>query len=274
MNTVITIFLVLVPAAYLVALLLLYRNQSRHVYQPSRELTSTPLDHGYDYEDITFSSADGLRLNGWFVPCPDSSRIILLLHGNSGNMTDCIASISIFQSLGYSTFMLDYRGYGSSHGEPTEHGTYLDAEAAWQYLLLQRHYAPQEIVVLGRSLGAAIACWLTTHHTPRALIIESTFTSMPAIAAHTFRWYPARLLARYQYNTLENIRKIHCPVLVVHGRDDPVIPYQHGLRLYDRALQPKAFLDIHGSHAEGYLETGQAYVDGLRSFLATTESQH
>ena len=265
--TTVLIILLLLAIVYVTATIKLYIEQGRRLYNPSRELAADPGQSGLIFENVHFRTSDGVVLHGWFVPCQGAGQVVLLFHGNTGNIADCIGSIAIFQSLGYHTFLFDYRGYGRSEGHPDENGTYRDAEAAWTYLLSQRGFAPRDIILLGRSLGAAIATWLTTRHRPGALIIESTFTSIPDIAAHTFRLYPSRLMSRFNYNTLDNIRQTRCPVLVVHGKDDPVIPYHHGRRLYEQAPEPKSFLDIMGSHSEGYLESGDIYVNGLKSFL-------
>ena len=252
---------------YIFKAIRLYRRQGEHVYNPRHELSATPGDEGLAFEDVRFRSADNILLHGWFAPCENSRKVILLYHGNTGNISDCISSISIFAGLGFSTFMFDYRGYGLSEGRTDEQGTYHDAEAAWEWLLREKHYAPQDVVILGRSLGASIGSWLASHHHPAAVILESTFTSLPDIAADTHPLIPARLMTRFRYDTLDNVRRIHCPILIVHGRDDSVIPYHHGRRLYDSANEPKAFLDIHGTHAEGFLATGQDYINGLQAFL-------
>ena len=259
--------IVVIAAIYTVKAIRLYRRQGEHVYHPRRELSGTPADQGLNYEDIHFRSADNILLHGWYAPCNGSSRVILLLHGNTGNISDCISSISLFAKLGYSSFVFDYRGYGQSEGHTDEQGTYRDAEAAWEWLLRERQYAPQQVVILGRSLGASISSWLASRHRPAAVVLESTFTSLPDIAAETHRLIPARLMTRFEYNTLSNIRQIHSPILIVHGRDDIVIPYHHGRRLYAAANEPKAFLDIDGNHAEGFLFSGQGYIKGLQAFL-------
>jgi pimeloyl-ACP methyl ester carboxylesterase len=173
----------------------------------------------------------------------------------------------MFTGLGYSTFVFDYRGYGQSEGKTDEQGTYHDAEAAWEWLLRERHFAPQDVIILGRSLGAAISSWLARKHQAAAVVLESTFTSLPDIAAETHRLIPARLMTRFDYNTLDNVRQIHSPIMIIHSRDDIVIPYHHGQRLFAAANEPKTFLAIHGNHAEGFLHSGQHYIDGLRAFL-------
>jgi len=267
MKDLLIIGIAVIAALYTFKAIRLYRRQGEHVYNPRRQLNGSPADQGLPFEDIHFRSADNILLHGWFTPCDNSRKVILLLHGNTGNISDCISSISIFSGLGYSTFMFDYRGYGLSEGHTDEQGTYHDAEAAWEWLLRERHYAPQDVVILGRSLGASISSWLASHHQPAAVILESTFTSLPDIAAETHPLIPARLMTRFNYNTLDNVRRIHSPILIVHGHDDSVIPYHHGRRLFEAANGPKDFLDIHGTHADGFLTCGQDYINGLQSFL-------
>lgn len=245
----------------------LYLRQHQLVYNPSREHSATPDDSGISYENVSFRSSDNILLHGWYAALDGATKIILLCHGNTGNISDCISSISLFHQLGYSCFVFDYRGYGHSEGQADEQGTYKDAEAAWTYLLNQRHHAPQDIIILGRSLGAAIACHLAAQHTPAALVLESTFTSMPDIAAESYRLIPARLMTRYCYPTVDNIRQIKCPVLIVHSHEDAVIPLSHGQRLYAAAPEPKSFLEISGDHAEGFLQCGAVYSNGLSDFL-------
>jgi len=261
------LIIAVIVAIYTIKAVRLYRRQGEHVYNPSHILNGSPADQGLNYENIHFRSVDNILLHGWFTPCTNSSKIILLLHGNTGNISDCISSLAIFAELGYNTFVFDYRGYGQSEGHPDELGTYHDAEAAWEWLLRERHYAPQDVIILGRSLGASISSWLASKHQAAAVVLESTFTSLPDIAAETHRLIPARLMTRFNYNTLNNVRKIHSPILIVHSRDDAVIPYHHGQRLFDSANEPRAFLDIDGDHAEGFLHSGQHYINGLQDFL-------
>ncbi len=113
--------------------------------------------------------------------------------------------------------MFDYRGYGQSTGRPSESGTYRDAEAAWRYLVEECRFAPREIILFGRSLGAAIA-------------------------AHHFWYLPVRYLARFRYSTLDYIRCVDAPTLVIHSAEDDVVPIEQGRKIYDHAKGPKRFL--------------------------------
>ena len=172
---------------------MVFVSQSRLVYYPQRGIIATPGQIGLSYDAVTFEAADGVRLSGWFVPAEAPRGVILFCHGNAGNISHRLESIRVFHRLGLSTFIFDYRGYGQSEGRPTEQGTYLDAEAAWRYLVQERRVAPTEIIVFGRSLGGAIAAWLAQDHTPRALIVESTFTSVRDMASHLYPFLPAEM---------------------------------------------------------------------------------
>jgi hypothetical protein len=166
-----------------------------------------------------------------------------------------------------SVFIVDYRGYGQSEGRPTEQGTYLDADAAWRYLVEERQVPPSEIVLFGRSLGGAVASWLAQNYTPRALILESTFTSIADVGAASYPFLPVRLLSRLQYNTLKRMPDIDCPVLIVHSPEDRLIPYAHGRRLFEAAQEPKEFLTIKGGHNDGFIISAQAYEAKLEEFI-------
>jgi len=266
------LLIIAVPIAlYLLFIVNLYRVQARHIYCPTSEIATTPDKHGLAFEAIDFETTDGLMLHGWFVPRPsidtEKERVVLFFHGNTGNISDCITTLDMFHHLGLATFIFDYRGYGQSQGLPSEQGTYDDAEAAWEYLLRDRGIKSEDVIVLGRSLGAAIASAQAARHRPGALVIESTFTSAPALAAELFRFVPAKLMSRFKYNVRDNVANTHCPVLIVHSNDDEVIPFHHGKRLYEVANEPKAFMEINGQHAQGFYTSGQSYIDGLKNFL-------
>lgn len=253
---------------YIVFVAILVIFQSKFIYFPYREIAMTPADIGLSYENVYFETADGVKLCGWFIPAERPGEVILFCHGNAGNISHRLESIQLFYHLGLSTFIFDYRGYGRSEGKLTEQGTYLDAEAAWRYLVQKQRIAPNKIIIFGRSLGGSIAAWLAQDYMPKALIIESAFTSVQDIAADLYPCFPVKLLARFDYETLNYLRQVNCPVLIVHSRDDEIIPFSHGRRLFEIANEPKEFLELRGTHNEGFSQTAKRYEDGLNSFIS------
>ena len=137
-------------AGYAVILLLMYLFQSALVFFPARQIIATPEDRGMVFEDVYLFTSDNVRIHGWFVPAPDARGTILFFHGNAGNISGRLESISIFNDLKLNVFIFDYRGYGDSEGKPSETGTYLDAEAAWGYLTEVREISAGEIILFGR----------------------------------------------------------------------------------------------------------------------------
>jgi len=252
---------------YAGTIIFLYLFQSRLLYFPYRNIEQTPRDIGLDYTDVVFVTRDGIKLHGWFVPAGNPRGVILMCHGNAGNISHRLETLSIFNRLGLSTFIFDYRGYGKSEGKPTEEGTYADGEAAIAWLEKRLNIDSGDIIIFGRSLGGAVAAHLARVSTPKALILESTFTSIRDIGRNLYPWIPIRVLSRFKYSTIEMIGDVRCPVLIVHSPDDELVPFSQGRQLYERASEPKEFLIITGSHNAGFLETGNVYVTGLDSFL-------
>ena len=263
--------LLLIPVVgYIGIAVALFFAQSRLVHLPEipgRTLTATPQAAGLDYESVDIVTADGVKLHSWFVTAEPARATLLFFHGNAGNISHRIDSLRIFHDLGLNTLIIDYRGYGQSEGKPSEQGLYADSEAAWQYLTSKRGIPPQQIIIFGRSLGGAVAAWLAARHQPRVLILESTFTSAPDMAAELYPFLPTRLLTRLQYNAQRNLELVRCPVLIVHSRDDEISPFRHGQRLYDTAREPKRFLEIRGDHNMGFLLDQARYEAGLAEFL-------
>ncbi|MGF1615544.1 MAG: alpha/beta hydrolase [Gammaproteobacteria bacterium] len=253
--------------------LVIFAYQGQLLYLPSREWVATPHDIDLPYEDVTLATDDGYRLHGWYLPADDKELTVLFFHGNAGNVSHRLDTLRLFHGLGLDTFIIDYRGYGRSEGSPSEAGTYLDAQAAWKYLVDTRGIHPENIILFGRSLGAAVATWLAARRTPAALIVESGFTSVPDLAAKLYPFLPVRLLARYQYDSRQSITHIRSPVLVIHSVEDEIIPFTHGRALFEAAPEPKQLLPIQGSHNEGFLVSKARYLTGLASFLETLDQE-
>jgi fermentation-respiration switch protein FrsA (DUF1100 family) len=257
------------PASLIFASLCIFSGcASWFIYHPDGAMRRTPADEGLSYEPVDFETQDGVRLSGWWLPVCKQRGVVLFCHGNAGNVSHRLDSLLIFNRLRLSTFIFDYRGYGNSCGRPSEGGTYLDAKAAWNYLVQKRKIPPEDIIVFGRSLGGSIAAWLAQEHSPRMLIVESSFTSLRDIAKDRFRWVPETLLGDYRYDTRQYLERARCPVLIIHSRNDDLIPFRQGQALYQAARGPKEFVEISGSHNRGFIDSLEKYEAALDNFIS------
>ncbi len=261
--------LISLVGAYLALGVVLFLFQGRLVYFPEKKMVGTPHDIQLSYDAIYFKTEDQVELFGWYVPAPNARGTILFCHGNAGNISNRLDYLEIFHRLGLSTFIFDYRGYGLSSGTPSERGTYLDSEAAWDYLVSKRGIPPNHIIVYGESLGGAVAARLAARYEPGALILASTFTSLPDLGAELYPLFPVRLLSRFKYNTLESIRQVKCPTLVIHSPDDEIIPYRQGSEIFNALLTTTGeMLTIKGDHNSGFVVSGEVYTQGIERFVS------
>ena len=318
--------LISVSIAYVCVLGLVFVFQSRLVYYPQigREIAITPQAYGLAFESVEIATEDGENLHAWWVPAAGARGTVLIFHGNAGNISHRLDYLLMFRRLGYSTLIVDYRGYGKSTGSPSEDGTYRDAVAAWRHLTEGRGIRPADIVIFGESLGAAVASWLAARLSlipdpssphprplsqegrggaivpllppgegsgmregrrearasslllgersgvrapPRAVVLTSTFTSATDLGAQVYWFLPVRLISRFRYDNLANLRAIRSPVLIAHSRDDDIVPFAHGQRLFAAANEPKQFLEMRGGHNSGFLFAREEWVQVLAGFL-------
>ena len=261
--------LIPVAIAYGAVLVLVFVFQSHLVFLPGtgREVTLSPQSYGLRYESVEIPTADGERLQAWWVPAENARGVVLFFHGNAGNISHRIDYLLMFNRLRYTTLILDYRGYGKSTGSPSEQGTYRDAEAAWEYLRHARQARQGDVVIAGESLGGAVGTWLAAKVKPRAVLLFSTFTSVNDLGQQVYWFLPVRLLSRIGYNNLENLGRIEAPVFIAHSPDDDVVPYSHGRKLFEAAREPKAFLEMKGGHNDGFIFVRQEWVAQLAAFL-------
>jgi fermentation-respiration switch protein FrsA (DUF1100 family) len=260
----IALLLYAVLAAYV------FLMQPRLIYYPDlpgRDIEVAPDAIGLEYEDVRLRTVDGEVLHGWFVPHRVPVATLLFCHGNAGNISHRLDSIRLFHELGLNVLIFDYRGYGQSTGRPTEQGTYRDVDAAWNYLVGERGIEPGAIILFGRSLGAAVIADLATRTRPAAVILESAFTSVPDLAARIYPWLPVRWLARYRYNNAGKIRAIAAPVLVIHSREDEIIPFSHAEQLFELANEPRQMLELSGGHNDAFYVSRELYRPAVEAFV-------
>ncbi len=260
---IIILILALAPALWF----LRRRFERSQMYFPILQLEATPDQAGMAYEDVYFTTGDGVRLHGWWVPAESGRRAVLFCHGNAGNISHRLESIAVFHRLGLNVLIFDYRGFGWSGGSPDEEGTYRDAAAAYRHLEEERGVAPERIVIFGRSLGGAVAIELARRKKAAALIVESSFTSAVAMGKLIFPYLPVGLLIRNRYDSLSKVGELRLPVLFIHSPDDELVPFEQGERLFAAAPEPKEFLPIRGGHGDGFLISGEVYLEGIDTFL-------
>jgi fermentation-respiration switch protein FrsA (DUF1100 family) len=193
--------------------------------------------------------------------------VLLWFHGNAGNLAHRADLMLELARLPAQVFIVDYRGYGRSDGRPSEEGLYRDARAAWRYLRDQGGVEADRIVILGKSLGGAAAVDLAAEVSPAGLILESSFVSVPEMAARHYPFIP-RWFVRTKMDSLSKIERVRCPILVIHSPDDEIVPYEQGRRLFEAAGGDKRFLEVPGAHHnELWLVGGADYLRALREFL-------
>ncbi len=261
-------FLVLLVLVYSGAAAWLYIQQDSMIFLPhipTREIVQTPASIGLEFEDLTITTSDEERVHAWFIPNNKSKTVILVCHGNAGNISHRLDTLRRFHDIGLNVLLFDYRGFGQSTGVPGEQGTYLDARAAWGYLI-DKGFSAEQIVIFGRSLGGGVATELASQQDAAAVILESTFTSVPDRGAELYPWLPVQLLARTHYNNLAKVSRINSPLLVLHSVSDELIPFHHGRQLFQAAKEPKEFYTLNGDHNDGWrMENG--YNQVIASFL-------
>lgn len=224
---------------------------------------------GLVFEDAWFEADDGTKLHGWHVAHDHPRAVVLFCHGNAGNLTHRADVMRVLhQRVGVSLLMFDYRGYGRSEGKPNEEGVLADARAARRWLARHEGIAEQDVVLMGRSLGGAVAVDLAAADGARALVLESTFSSLPDVAAHHYPGLPVRMLMRTRLDSISKIGNYHGPLLASHGDADTIVPYASGRKLHDAANEPKRFFVIsHGDHNDPqppeYYETLIEFLDRL-----------
>jgi uncharacterized protein len=253
---------------YFALVAFVYVRQPKMLYFPTKEIENTPAAIGLSFDEVKLKTADGLTITAWHIPAPDARAVLLFCHGNAGNISHRLDSIRIFHDLGLSVLIFDYRGYGRSEGEPTEKGTYLDAEAAWNFLVKDKGIDPARMVIFGRSLGSAVAAELAMRKKAGALIIESGFTSIPDLGRKYYPHMPVSLITRFHYATIDKVSSLALPKLFIHSSEDEIIPYDQGMRLFEKAAEPKEFLKLRGDHNEGFLLSGELYINGLQQFIS------
>jgi fermentation-respiration switch protein FrsA (DUF1100 family) len=231
-----------------VALLMLLENWL--LYHPAGADIWEPAPPQLHAVDLALSTEDGTPIHAWWCPPPGwnaSQGAVLYFHGNAGNLSHRGPTVLEWQKeLGQAVLIVDYAGYGRSGGRPTEAGCYAAADAAYAWLVDQERVPADRILLVGSSLGGGVAVDLASRQPHRALVLLSTFTSIPEMAQRIYFFLPARLLVRNRFDNLAKIAQCPSPVFFAHGTADDLIPIEHSERLFAATKQPKRFISIPG----------------------------
>jgi fermentation-respiration switch protein FrsA (DUF1100 family) len=220
-------------------------------------------------EILKLTTADQIQLSAVYLPNPASTYTILYIHGNAEDLGDIQPVLQQLQTIGFSVFAYDYRGYGTSQGKPSERNAYRDVDTAYEYLTQKLGVLPERIVVYGRSVGAGSAVDLAARKPVAGLIMESAFTTAFRVVV------PIPILPFDKFRNIDKIKRVNCPVLVMHGRVDEVVPFQHGQRLFAAASEPKLALWVDdASHNDFMWMAGERYGKTLQEFVELIVRSH
>ncbi len=265
--------LLLVATMFVIALLvLLWVGQRRLMYLPHTDVPAPAAVGLADAEQVSFTTADGVELHGWFVPATQSPAraTLLVFNGNAGNRAYRAVLAHAFRPHGVAMLVFDYRGFADSGGSPHERGLALDARAARRALLSRADVDAARLVYFGESLGAAVAVELAAEHPPAALVLRSPFTSMADVGAYHYPMLPVRLLLRDRFAVLDRIAQVRASLLVIAGDADRIVPIEQSRRVHDAARSPKTFAVIEGAdHNDEALTAGPQVVAETMRVLAS-----
>ena len=236
------------------------------IFQPSAGVDLRPAQVGLMGEEVFLDAGDDVKIHGFWLPAKGATRALLFLHGNAGNASHRLPNAAELVALGTHVLLLDYRGYGLSEGKPSEAGVYSDARVGLAHLIEDRGIPEDRIFVFGRSIGGAVAVDLVQNKAIAGLILESTFTSVAAVAKSLLP--PAAPFLRGRFDSESKIASLQAPLLFFHGDRDEIVPYELGRQLFEAAPEPKAFETIEGAgHNDTTQVGGRPYFERIGRFL-------
>jgi len=258
--------IIIILSIYVFIIFYMFINQESYLFFPSKEYISPPKS--LSIEEIWLKTNDGEKLHAWWLETGENNKTAIFFHGNAGNISDRVSQVEILKKLNLNALLIDYRGYGKSSGQiKKEEDIYLDSLAAWNYVIKEKGVQEKDIIIWGRSLGGAAAIDLAQNKNVSAVIAESTFYSVVDMAKKQYWFLPVGLIAKYKFLSNDKIKNIKAPIMIVHSRDDEIIPFEQGKRLFDNANKQKIFLEIAGGHNSGIFESYDKYIKEIDDFL-------
>lgn len=241
------------------------------LFFPTKKIEETPKAIKLKFDEVELKTADKVKIFAWWVPCENARGTLIFSHGNAGNISHRLDKLQIFHDLGLNVLLYDYRGYGRSQGTPNEKGLYADVQAAYDFAVKEKKTSGREIIAYGESLGGPVAAHLAAGNRVKALILDSTFTSLKDMAQSR-----SSLLVGFvqsKFDTLADVAKVQSPTLVLHSPADEIIPFTQGKKLFAASKAPKQFVELQGGHNDGFMDCKKKYVQGLDKFLTSHVGQ-
>jgi len=250
-------FLVGLAGVYVGVMALLYVFQRNLMYFPNFARPDIAAAGAESVlQAVSYPSADNIELTSWFRPPPAPDAPVLLhFHGNAGNIGDRADRIVPYAASGMGILLAEYRGFGGNGGSPTEQGLYADARAAVDFLR-QQGVTADRVVFYGESLGSGVAVQMATEYSCAALVLEAPYSSVVDVAQDRYWMFPVKPLVKDRYDSTVKIGKVRCPVFIMHGTADRVIPIKFSERLYALAPSPKEMKVYPGLGHVGFDEVG------------------
>lgn len=248
----------------------LWALQRRLIYFPLGDVPRPAAVGLPRAQEVSFVTADGVTLHGWFVPPTgsDLGMTAIVFNGNAGHRGFRAPLAAMLADSGLATLLFDYRGYGENNGQPSEEGLAQDALAAYDYVVARNEVNPDRLVYFGESLGTGVAVRLATERSPGALILRSPFTSLIDVGRHHYPLLPVATLLRDRYASIDRIADIKCPLLVITAAHDSVVPSELSRQLYEAARPPKHLVIIDGvDHNDDELLAGLRMRAEILKFL-------
>lgn len=250
---------------YVLIGLLLYFFQEKMLFLPEVLPTTYQFEFSLPFEEVFLDTADGEQLNALHFTNENPEGVILYFHGNAGSLKRWGQLVQPLVDKNYDVVIMDYRGYGKSTGDFDKEDLLKDA-VDW-YAYAKKHYQESEITVYGRSLGTGFASYVASHHQPRQLILETPYTSISDVASSRFPIYPTKLLVRYQFESVEYLKKPEFPVTIFHGTSDEVVPYKYGKKLFNMMDSSRKQLITIPNGQHNNLSQFEQYHRGIDSIL-------
>ena len=257
-------FLVIIVVLYAGACTYMYFMQEKFIFNPTKLENTDALNYSGSFKEMSFQTQDGIVLSGVLKTVEDSKGLIFYLHGNRGNLNDQVSASEFYADLGFDFFSMDYRSFGKSSGELiNEEQFFSDVELV--YDSIKKMYDESTIRIIGYSVGTGSAAMLASINNPKSLTLMAPYYSLVQMTTNRYKIIPTFLL-KYPFETNKYVSKVECPVEIIHGTADEVLPFSGSVEL-SKLLKPSdVFIQIEGQGHNGF-EDNQEFVDAMKSFL-------